>query len=268
MRKLVTKKTRKTTSPNRRKLVAAAPRKGAACRAKRPTKRATEIVTSETTTPLAASALEDLLVAFAHGNQENVKASINQLCHSSEVKRLNSKASELLESFHASIWSLRSGFDTSNLSMTSTSLPEASKNLDKVLVRAGEAAHKVLALVEQQEAIQSQGEQLLLALERQLANGAIDRRALELGLTECRALAAQTRKIASEMVYTQDFEDLCGQVIYKVRRLILSLEEEIRNLLLHLKVEMPSSESDTRASAQQGITDQASVDDLLKNFGL
>lgn len=268
MRKLVTKKTHKAARPNRRKLLAAAPKGGKARKAKQPIRRDTEIVTTEATTSLVASALEDLLVAFAHGNQENVKSSLNQLCHSSEVTKLNSKASELLESFHASIWSLRSGFDTSNLSMTSTSLPEASKKLDKVLVRAGEAAHKVLALVEQQEAIQSHSEQLLLALEKQLTNGAIDRRALELGLTECRALVAQTRKIASEMVYTQDFEDLCGQVIYKVRRLILTLEEEIRNLLLHLKVEVPSAKSDTGESSQQGLADQASVDDLLKNFGL
>jgi chemotaxis regulatin CheY-phosphate phosphatase CheZ len=231
-------------------------------------RKPTKIVTTENTTPLVANALEDLLVAFAHGNQENVRTSLNQLCHSSEVKRLNSKASELLKSFHASIWSLRSGFDTSNLSMTSTSLPEASKNLDKVLVRAGEAAHKVLALVEQQEAIQTQGEQLLLALEKQLASGTIDRKGLEGGLTECRALVAQTRKIASEMVYTQDFEDLCGQVIYKVRRLILTLEEEIRNLLLHLKVEVPAAKTDAGDTEQQGVSDQASVDDLLKNFGL
>jgi chemotaxis regulatin CheY-phosphate phosphatase CheZ len=268
MRKLVTKKTRKTIRSNRRNLVATASKRGAVRSARKSTKKATKIVTSESTPRIVASALEDLLVAFAHGNQDNVTTSLNQLCHASDVKRLNSKASDLLQSFHASIWSLRNGFDTSNLSMTSTSLPEASKKLDKVLVRAGEAAHKVLALVEQQEAIQSQSEQLLLALEKQLSSGTVDRKGLELGLTECRALVAQTKKIASEMVYTQDFEDLCGQVIYKVRRLILTLEEEIRNLLQHLKVEVPAAKPDSEDPAQEGLSDQASVDDLLKNFGL
>jgi chemotaxis regulatin CheY-phosphate phosphatase CheZ len=95
--------------------------------------------------------------------------------------------------------------------------------------------------VEQQEAIQTQSEQLLMGLEKQLATGALDRDVLERGLTECRALVRQTRQIASEMVHTQDFEDLCGQVVFKVRRLILTLEGEIRNLLAHLKVEVPNA---------------------------
>ncbi len=225
---------------------------------------ATEVLTAEGSAPHVANALEQLLVAFAHGNQESITAVLKGLCNQSEVAKLNSKASELLKSFHASIWSLRSGFDARGLSMTSTSLPEASKNLDKVLVRAEDAAHKVLALVEQQEAIQLQGEQLLLGLEKQLASGSIDRESLECGLTECRALVRQTRQIASEMVYTQDFEDLCGQVIFKVRRLILTLEEEIRNLLMHLQVEVPS----TADKPQQVEQDQNSVDQLLKNFGI
>lgn len=227
-------------------------------------KRRTAILTTEETPPYIADALEELLVAFAHGNQNDVKVSLKRLCNKTEVMKLSAKANELLNSFHTSIWSLRSGFDTRGLSMTSTSLPEASKNLDKVLVRAGEAAHRVLSLVEQQEVIQTQSEQLLLALEKQLAAGALDRESLERGLTECRALVKQTRQIASEMVYTQDFEDLCGQVIFKVRRLILALEGEIRTLLGHLKVEVPDS-SDRPPQPPQ---DQTSVDELLKTFGI
>lgn len=231
-------------------------------------KKTTTILTSEAAPVHLAAHLEQLLVAFAHGDQGRVEELLAQMCQKSEVKRLNAKASQLLESFHASIWSLKDGFDASSLTLTSTSLPEASKGLDRVLVRAGEAAHKVLSLVEQQEGIQVQGEQLLLALEKQLASGTIDRAALERGLIECRALVAQTRKIASEMVYTQDFEDLCGQVIYKVRRLILTLEEQIRGLLLHLKVELPQSAQEAGVAERERVADQASVDALLKSFGL
>jgi chemotaxis regulatin CheY-phosphate phosphatase CheZ len=265
MRKIITKKSSKGS------LKVGANKRGASRRsALKATskKRGTKIVTPDDVVPQLSGALEELLVAFAHGDEQSVKSSLNQLCKASEVKRLHSKANELLKSFHASIWSLRSDFDTKKLSMTSTSLPEASKSLDKVLVRAGEAAHRVLALVEQQEVIQSQSEQLLLGLEKQLASGTIDRKALERGLTECRALVSQTRKIASEMVYTQDFEDLCGQVIYKVRQLIVKLEEEIRNLLVNLKVDVPAASAEGNEGPQQGLADQSSVDDLLKNFGL
>lgn len=268
MRKIVTKKrssgrqaSRKATSCNsgtRREKKQGSPKK----------MRTTKIVTADSNATLFENALEELLIAFAHGNQERLQASLLQLCDRSQVERLNSKASELLQGFHASIWSLRNGFDTTNLSMTSTSLPDASKKLDKVLVQAGDAAQKVLTLVEQQEAIQLQGEQLLLGLERQLSSGNLDRRTLEEGLAECRSLVSQTRKIASEMVYTQDFEDLCGQVIYKVRHLIITLEEQIRGLLLHLKVDLPARASECQGESNQGMFDQSSVDDLLKNFGL
>jgi|GEM_PF-5208077 len=265
MRKMITKKSLRSSKKVTKKSRVST--RQAAVKTTRP-KKSTTIVTPDDVAPLVSGALEALLVAFAHGDEQSVKSSLNQLCKSSEAKRLHSKANELLKSFHASIWSLRNDFDTKKLSMTSTSLPEASKSLDKVLVRAGEAAHRVLALVEQQEVIQSQSEQLLRGLEKQLASGTIDRKALECGLTECRALVTQTRKIASEMVYTQDFEDLCGQVIYKVRQLIVKLEEEIRNLLLNLKVDVPAASAEGSEGPQQGLTDQASVDDLLKNFGL
>lgn len=260
MRKMITKRAKQSVKAVRK--ATARPMKRAV--KKSGNNRKTEILTADGAAPIMADALEELLVAFAHGNHDDMKASLEQLCSKTQVAKLNLKASELLKSFHASIWSLRSGFDTRGLSMTSTSLPEASKNLDKVLVRAGDAAHKVLALVEQQEAIQTQSEQLLMGLEKQLATGALDREVLEQGLTECRALVRQTRQIASEMVYTQDFEDLCGQVIFKVRRLILTLEGEIRSLLGHLKVEVPNSPD----KPQQAAQDQSSVDELLKSFGI
>lgn len=257
MRKMVNKRTKKVAKKSKLLLTKSAKSIGIK-------KRRTTILTADETPHYIADALEELLVAFAHGNQHDVKSSLKRLCNRTEAMKLSAKANHLLNSFHTSIWSLRSGFDTRGLSMTSTSLPEASKNLDKVLVRAGDAAHRVLTLVEQQEAIQTQGEQLLLGLEKQLATGALDREILERGLTECRALVKQTRQIASEMVYTQDFEDLCGQVIFKVRRLILALEGEIRTLLGHLKVEVPDSSDKPSQSPQ----DQTSVDELLKTFGI
>jgi hypothetical protein len=74
------------------------------------TNRTKEILTADRYTPHVADALKELLVAFAHGNQDEGKVSLNQLCNKKEVTKLNSKASELLKSFHASIWSLPSGF--------------------------------------------------------------------------------------------------------------------------------------------------------------
>jgi chemotaxis regulatin CheY-phosphate phosphatase CheZ len=256
----ITKRSKKLTS-SCRAVRAARPRKDNTKRA-----RQTKLVVADEQSPAVAEALEQLLIGFAHGDRERVHASLGRICDRGATARLDAKANELLESFHTTVWSLRNDFDPGAISMTSTRLPEASRGLDKVLVRAGDAARKVLHLVDEQQRALAQGERWMKEFERQLEQGSLDHKSLQIGLAECRAVSKRISEISSEMVYTQEFEDLCGQVIYKVKQLIIRLEDDIRTLLEHLKVELPN----TSQAAQREMTpaDQAGVDDILKGFGI
>jgi chemotaxis regulatin CheY-phosphate phosphatase CheZ len=227
--------------------------------------KATQFVLAEQQSPLVAQALEQLLIGFAHGDKKQVHSSLQKFCDKGAVARLDAKANELLESFHATVWSLKNDFDPGAISMTTTSLPEASRGLDKVLVRAGEAARRVLDLVDEQQRALAQGERWMCELERQLQGDQIDYQALRAGLAEFRGVSKRLSEISSEMVYTQEFEDLCGQIIYKVKQLVVRLEDDIRSLLAHLKVELPSVSATGREVAP---ADQSGVDEILKGFGI
>lgn len=228
----------------------------------------TEVYALDTASPEYADALESLLVGFAHGDEKTVRIALKSLGRGNTLKRLNTKANSLLQNFHGSIWTLRKDFDPTSVSMTTTNLPEASRTLDRVLQTANKTVQQMFSLIEQQEHLLGRGEQLMLQLEQQLRAGSVDATSLQAALAECKLLTMRAREISGEMVISQEFEDICGQVIQKVRELIQSLERDIAKLLCHLHVGVPDgAEAATRAETAR-LTEQSDVDKLLKTYGV
>ncbi len=230
--------------------------------------KTTEVFTLDTASPEYAEALEGLLVGFAHGDEKAVRMALRTLGRGHTLKRLNTKANSLLQNFHGSIWTLRKDFDPSSVSMTTTNLPEASRTLDRVLQTASKTVQQMFSLIEQQEHLLGRGEQLMLQLEQQLRAGTVDATSLQAALTECKLLTVRAREISGEMVISQEFEDICGQVIQKVRELIQGLERDISKLLCHLHVGVPDGASAAVCAENTRITDQSDVDKLLKSYGV
>jgi chemotaxis regulatin CheY-phosphate phosphatase CheZ len=152
--------------------------------------------------------------------------------------------------------------------MSTTNLPEASRTLDRVLQTANKTVHQMFSLIEQQEQLLSRGEQLMSQLEQQLANGAVDATSLQAALTECKLLTNRAREISGEMVISQEFEDVCGQIIQRVRELIHGLERDISNLLCHLHVAVPDGAKAAEQAESSRLTKQSDVDNLLKTYGV
>lgn len=228
----------------------------------------TAVFTLDTASSEYAEALEGLLVGFAHGDEKAVRQALKNLGRGTTLKRLNSKASNLLENFHGSIWTLRKDFDPTSVSMTTTNLPEASRTLDRVLQTANKTVQQMFVLIEQQELLLGRGEQLMVQLEQQLRSGTVDATSLQAALTECKLLTKRARQISGEMVISQEFEDICGQVIQKVRELIQGLERDISKLLAQLHVGVPDGAEAAARAESARITDQSDVDKLLKTYGV
>jgi len=228
----------------------------------------TEVVTLDSASPEYAEALEELLVGFAHGDEKAVRRALKNLGRGNTLKRLNTRASALLENFHGSIWTLRKDFDPTSVSMTTTNLPEASRTLDRVLQTANKTVQQMFVLIEQQELLLGRGEQLMVQLEQQLRSGTVDATSLQAALTECKLLTKRARQISGEMVISQEFEDVCGQVIQKVRELIQGLERDIAKLLAQLHVGVPDGAEAAARAESARITDQSDVDKLLKTYGV
>lgn len=248
-------------------------RKKTAKRTQRPKSRSskskeTGVFTLDTASPKYAEALETLLVGFAHGDEKVVRGALKELGSGQTFRRLNTKANTLLQNFHGSIWTLRRDFDPKSVSMTTTNLPEASRTLDRVLQTASNTVQQMFSLIEEQERLLSRGEQLMLQLEQQLSSGNIDATTLQAALAECKLLTRRARQVSGEMVISQEFEDICGQVIQKVRELIQSLERDISKLLCHLHVVVPDGAAAADKAESARLTEQSDVDSLLKTYGV
>lgn len=133
---------------------------------------------------------------------------------------------------------------------------------DQVLSRAGKATGNLLGLLNQQEEILAHAERLILALGEHLKHGTFNQDTLECELLECRVLNATIKKIPSDMLYTQDSEDLCGFLISKIQTLLTSVESDIWMLLSQVGIDVV----DANGCTQGELTDQWRIDQILEEF--
>lgn len=168
-----------------------------------------------------------------------------------------------------------------HLHRMASEIPDARDRLVYVGQLTDRAAHKVLSLVEQ-------GQPECLALRDDAATLVGKLVAASAGATpEQAALLAEARRFAehaaaraehqhemlSEIMLSQDFQDLSGQVIQKVVKIITDTEDQLLGLLLK---HAPLQASDLKHTSEEGLQgpqiegkalEQGDVDDLLASLG-
>jgi chemotaxis protein CheZ len=161
-------------------------------------------------------------------------------------------------------------------------IPDARERLVYVGQLTDRAAHKVLGLVEQGQpecrALRDEADALIGKLAAaEAAAGSVEQAAL---LAEARRFAEQAAQRAdqqyetlSEIMLSQDFQDLSGQVIQKVVKIITDTEDQLLGLLLK---HAPLQASDLKHRGNEGLQgpqvegkalEQGDVDDLLASLG-
>jgi chemotaxis regulatin CheY-phosphate phosphatase CheZ len=195
--------------------------------------------------------------------------------HIVSVEDLTSALAELVtaESPHKlkllreTLLGIRSGFDPASIAMSSTNIPDAILKLSSVLNDSNEASHKVFDLVESQHKILKQGEKHLAELEQLAQQGPLGPEAALAFVSKFRALNHAMQAVSNDIVISQEFQDLCGQRVKKVMRLVCDVEVYLKALLEQLKVDLPNPKSAAELEAEQSV-DQESTDALLKELGL
>lgn len=158
-------------------------------------------------------------------------------------------------------------------------LPDARSRLQYIARLTGEAAEKVLNLVDEAKADQNR----IAAQARDLDARLAQVPGLCAAMPELREftqtiLATSDRSDArlTEIMLAQDFHDLTGQVIARVVQLAAAIEEQLLGLLLEsapqgkpgqdhvLELQGPVVDPEGRTDV---VTDQAQVDDLLASLG-
>lgn len=160
-------------------------------------------------------------------------------------------------------------------------LPDARERLGYVKSMTEQAATKVLNLIEKAaddaEAVRKKGMELSDALSRLALSRDISpdraRALMKLCATyaaDAAGFAAREKSLHTEIMMSQDFQDLSGQVVNKVVKLLERAEKPLSDLLGQL----PKPESKLGAGAElAGVQtpdkalQQGDVDDLLASLG-
>jgi chemotaxis protein CheZ len=169
-------------------------------------------------------------------------------------------------------------------------MPDARQRLDHALNMTSEAAHKTMDLIEQSAPIADRAARAATTLlelwqrYRSHENGAPDLRAMmertQEFLTAVQTDAGTVRNNLNEVVMTQGYQDLTGQIIRGVMQLVESLENALAELVrlsqMHGK-SVSTGETGIRKTfgpAVPGldqnnvVNGQQDVDSLLSNLGL
>lgn len=161
-------------------------------------------------------------------------------------------------------------------------IPDARERLVYVGQLTDRAAHKVLGLVEQgQPECRALRDEAAVLVDKLASAEAVAASAEQAALlAEARRFAEQAARRAdqqvetlSEIMLSQDFQDLSGQVIQKVVKIITDTEDQLLGLLLK---HAPLQASDLKHRSNEGLQgpqvegkalDQGDVDDLLASLG-
>ena len=159
-------------------------------------------------------------------------------------------------------------------------LPDARERLAYVRSMTEQAATKVLTLVEaaqeDAEAVRKKGRELSDALNRLALSTNISQERARALMKLCAAYAADAASFASrekslhtEIMMSQDFQDLSGQVINKVSKMLERAESPLNDLIATLPhaAEPVLPEELTGVQTPDKALKQDDVDDLLASLG-
>ena len=161
-------------------------------------------------------------------------------------------------------------------------LPDARSRLQYIARLTGEAAEKVLNLVDEAKADQMEITRQARELDDTLARVP----GLSAAMPELRQMAQAITQASerndvrlTEIMLAQDFHDLTGQVVARVVQVAATIEEQLLALLLEsAPAGKPGQDHVLAAASLQGpvvesegrtdvVTNQAQVDDLLASLG-
>lgn len=214
------------------------------------------------------TALSDLLVGCAHRDIGKIQAALLCMKERQIVAEGSEKAHPILGCFHETLWGLRTEFDPSAVTMSSTNIPDAILKLSTVLTETSESSHKVFTLVDKHNDVLKQSERYLADFERESRESLPSKEAITTLIHRQRILNQAAHALSHEVVMSQEFQDLCGQRVKKVVKLLCDIECYLRALFDLLQIELPSTQRSAEQKEEDKDIDQASADILLKELGL
>ena len=220
-------------------------------------------------------ALERLLDTARSGNEERFLAELDDLTSMRE-KSLFQDIGRLTRQLHESLTNFQ--LDSRVAAMATADFPEARDRLDRVIEMTEQSAHRTMDLVEeavpvvedlltgasqldsrwegQSEATEPDAE--LVAETRQFVGRAGQQ-------------AVQLRSTLSDVLIAQNFQDLSGQIIRDIIRLVKEVEDTLVNMIRisGRSADLVDHQAEAKKRREDGdrARNQDDVDDILSSLG-
>ncbi|MBI5575308.1 MAG: protein phosphatase CheZ [Deltaproteobacteria bacterium] len=200
--------------------------------------------------------LEPLLAfmeAMAGKDYEKAEAVVQKIAQSSS-EGLFKEVGKVTRRLHDSLKSFKEAIDPKISSLASNEVPNAIDRLQFVIDKTEEAANKTMGIVEKH----------LLGMD-ELAGHIRQIQSPEDSVKYLKSFKNALEDDLTEIITTQSFQDITGQTIKKVIRLVEDIEKELVMMVttFGLKIEMAQSAA---GPAVEKVS-QGGVDDLLKEYG-
>lgn len=234
-----------------------------------------------------AGRLTSLLSALEAGEEQAFSDELDALVQAREnsltrqLRKLTVDLSSALERFQ---------LDSRLVDLAEKEVPDAKHRLDHVMKLTGEAAHKTLDLVEQSGPLADRIAKEAAALAAMwrsfrgrkiaVADFKILLQRMDVFLTAAQADSEKVRRNLAEVLLTQGYQDLTGQIIRGVIKLVGEIEA-VLNTLLSMSAEQGKPDANEREEAARGfgpaipginqgvvVGGQQDVDALLSGLGM
>lgn len=215
-----------------------------------------------------------LMKAAADDDGQKFQELLDQVLHEREseiqtgVVRISGTLMQALSRFR---------MDSRIATLTEKDIPDARQRLDHVVALTEEAAHRTLDLIERSVPLADATARRAAELVRD--GQAIERAQLEEFLRQARDNCEAVRGNLTEVMLAQGFQDITGQIIRSVDKLIGEVENVLDQLMeLHgIPRELAAAREEDRrrleGPAVPGVTknavaDQNAIDELMAGLGL
>jgi chemotaxis protein CheZ len=220
--------------------------------------------------------------------ERSVMRSLNAALAANDAPRFNELLDQLLQTRESAIQSevvrlagtlqdalMRFRMDSRVAALAEKDIPDARQRLDHVVTLTEEAAHRTLDLIERSVPLADATARRAAEIAKSGSEPAV----LQAFLTEARVNCEAVRSNLTEVMLAQGFQDITGQIIRGVHKLIGEVETVLDDLMsVHgiprevidtsaadrLKLEGPTVPGVTR----NAVNDQNAIDDLMAGLGL
>ncbi len=228
----------------------------------------------EGTTIVVADAVADLIDALGTGNSDRIERALISL-GAERDSSLFRGVGAMARNLHDSLREFQLSLCRETASMDGTNIPDAADKLEAVIKMTFEAADKTLSFADRQTEILREIKEQRTKLDAYLEDPSLSTDILKGKVKEFLSSVKKEEEslaqINSEVVMAQSYQDLTGQALRKVVKLVTSLEKQLLDLISLFGLPIQGAQHEvatpTPDTKGPGALDQDKADDLLKSLG-